>query len=345
MIKTIITKDCTSKLTGFQLSVTKLLENFKMFNSYNRFIEDGLNAGISDAKKTDENKQKNIFLQSFNPMLGKMEWKAQPDDYDYHQEIARAAFADMLHDTERNKLYYEGLKCAIKRKRESGEKVHVLDIGTGTGLLAMMGAKLGADKVTAIEEFGPMYNCAKKVIEANGYGDKIVVIGKRSTEVDELDERANILVTEVFDTELIGEAAIATFNHAHEHLLTSDCIVVPCEGTIYAQVVSSDLVAKWESLHPITINKSVELAVGHNPPEPSYSLALHDLQLSQLSSDNFKVLTQPVPVFHFDFNSADGSRIPTDQLTVKTSTILNSGTCDAVFMWWDISMDSEKVCI
>ena len=35
----------------------------------------------------------------------------------------------------------------------------------------------------------------------------------------DLEQRANILVTEVFDTELIGEGAIGTFHHAHEHLL------------------------------------------------------------------------------------------------------------------------------
>ena len=35
----------------------------------------------------------------------------------------------------------------------------------------------------------------------------------------DLRERANILVTEVFDTELIGEGALGTFQHAHAHLL------------------------------------------------------------------------------------------------------------------------------
>lgn len=30
----------------------------------------------------------------------------------------------------------------------------------------------------------------------------------------------NLLVTEVFDTELIGEGAISVFNHAHQELLT-----------------------------------------------------------------------------------------------------------------------------
>ena len=32
--------------------------------------------------------------------------------------------------------------------------------------------------------------------------------------------RANILATEVFDTELIGEGAIPTYLHAHKYLLT-----------------------------------------------------------------------------------------------------------------------------
>ena len=42
-----------------------------------------------------------VFVQTLNPMRGKMEWKPKPVDYDYKQEVARAAFADMLHDTER----------------------------------------------------------------------------------------------------------------------------------------------------------------------------------------------------------------------------------------------------
>ena len=34
-----------------------------------------------------------------------------------------------------------------------------------------------------------------------------------------MEERANVLVTEVFDTELIGEGALGTFRHAHQSLL------------------------------------------------------------------------------------------------------------------------------
>lgn len=43
------------------------------------------------------------------------------------------------------------LKKAIAKKHRDGQKAHVLDIGTGTGLLSMMAAKCGADTITACE--------------------------------------------------------------------------------------------------------------------------------------------------------------------------------------------------
>jgi len=69
-----------------------------------------------------------------------------------------------------------------------------------------------------------MSKCAIEVIKENGFKDVIQVIPKRSTELKvgpglDLPHRANVLVTEVFDTELIGEGAIGTFNHAHKFLL------------------------------------------------------------------------------------------------------------------------------
>ena len=61
----------------------------------------------------------------------------------------------------------------FRQRRSAGEEVHVLDIGTGTGLLSMMAASLGADTVVACEEFRPMAECAERVIRENGYSDKI----------------------------------------------------------------------------------------------------------------------------------------------------------------------------
>ena len=66
-----------------------------------------------------------------------------------------------------------------------------------------------------------MVRIARQVINKNGFGDVINIVPKRSTEMTEADmtTRANVLVTEVFDTELIGEGALVTFAHAHKNLL------------------------------------------------------------------------------------------------------------------------------
>lgn len=45
-----------------------------------------------------------IFTQSFDPITGCAIWEEKDPDYDYHQEVARSAFADMLHDHERVSL-------------------------------------------------------------------------------------------------------------------------------------------------------------------------------------------------------------------------------------------------
>ena len=70
-----------------------------------------------------------------------------------------------------------------------------------------------------------MVKCAREVIAHNQCQDKINLIPKRSTDITvgatgDMSEKANILVTEVFDTELIGEGAIGTYNHANKFLLT-----------------------------------------------------------------------------------------------------------------------------
>lgn len=117
----------------------------------------------------------------------------------------------------------------------------------------MMAVRCGADTVTACEAFLPMAECAEKIIEKNGMANDIRLIKQRSTNVtigtgkQDLWQKANILVTEVFDTELIGEGAINTFNHAHEFLLVKECIVVPDSATMYVQVVESSLAWAWNT--------------------------------------------------------------------------------------------------
>ena len=85
----------------------------------------------------------------------------------------------MINDHPRNEFYRECLRRAIV----PGESV-VLEIGTGSGLLAMLAARLGARKVVAVEASRHMAALARKNIAANGLDGAITVIERLSTEVD-----------------------------------------------------------------------------------------------------------------------------------------------------------------
>lgn len=181
----------------------------------------------------------------------------------------------------------------IKKLKSENKVVNVLDIGTGTGLLSMMAVYCGADTVTACEAFKPMVTVAKKCIESNGMKDRIKIVEKRSTELVvgvDMAERANVLVTEVFDTELIGEGAISTFTHALDNLLVKDCYVIPDNAVMYIQVVESPKCHDWNWLNLEKYNLKV--------PSEFQNLggdSIFDIQLSQFH--DFKPLTEPLEAF------------------------------------------------
>ncbi|XP_078048314.1 arginine methyltransferase 7 [Augochlora pura] len=281
---------------------------------------------------------------NMRPLTGFDNWM-DDDTFDYYQEIARSAFADMLHDHERNQKYYAALKIAIERKHQMGEEANVLDIGTGTGLFSMMAATCGADTVTACEFFSPMAECAMKIIQKNGFKDKIKLIPKISVKLTvgpdgDMPKKANILIAEVFDTELIGEGALPTFRHAYENLLEENSIVVPHSATIWVQVIESSDVHAWNKVQPLK-SRNQCLIDTPNSAKSCYGIEyVHDLQLTQFPYDAFTPLIPPQPVFSFDFTGKTPiSYSETVNLRVKPTL---TGTAHAVFMWWDLNMDVDN---
>ncbi|NXH84528.1 ANM7 methyltransferase, partial [Edolisoma coerulescens] len=284
------------------------------------------------------------FCGRANPTTGSMEWLEEGEDYDYHQEIARSRYADMLHDKDRNVKYYQGIRAAVSRVKERGEKAIVLDIGTGTGLLSMMAASAGADFCYAIEVFKPMANAAVKIVEKNGFSDKIKVINKHSTEVTvgpdgDMQCRANILVTELFDTELIGEGALPTYEHAHKYLVQEGCEAVPHRATVYVQLVESKRMWSWKKLFPV----HVEAEDGEKiivPPSEMENCpgvpSVCDIQLNQMPSSDFTALSDVVTMFSVDFSKPVQSASTYYRVQLEP---VKSGKAQIVLSWWDIDMD------
>ena len=83
--------------------------------------------------------------------------------------------------------------------------------------------------------------------------------------------------------------------------MTENCLVVPNVGTVFAQVVSSEICSKWNGLHDIQIaNEKITIPDDMRGSGAS-TLALHDLQLSQIKEDQFEAVSEVLPIFDFDF--------------------------------------------
>lgn len=153
--------------------------------------------------------------------------------------IPRWHFA-MLNDHERN----DAFAVALERRIRPGS--HVLDIGTGTGLLAMMAVQAGAAKVTACEANPLLAEIAHQVIDAHGMGKAVTVIPKRSTELvvgRDMDTPADLVMTEIADCGLVGEGLLPTMRHARQHLLAEGGQLLPQSARLFGFLVDSPVVA------------------------------------------------------------------------------------------------------
>ena len=102
--------------------------------------------------------------------------------------------------------------------------------------------------------------------------------------------------------------------------------------------MSSDLCSKWNRLHDIG---DIKIPKDHRG-SGSATLALHDLQLTQMKGE-FEPISEPLPIFEFDFGKLNGEPIPYNRQSVKDFHLLRKDKeADAIFTWWDLKMDPKK---
>lgn len=109
----------------------------------------------------------------------------------------------------------------------------VVDVGTGTGVLAATAALAGAKHVYAIERTPNMPKLARKFFEKNGVADKITIIEGDSTEI-ELPEKADIMVSEIVGNDPLAENIIPTTNDALQRLLKPGARLIPGGLKVFA---------------------------------------------------------------------------------------------------------------
>jgi hypothetical protein len=135
--------------------------------------------------------------------------------------------AKMLGDEDRTRSFLDALREVV-----APDDI-VIDIGTGTGVLALGAARSGASRVFAIESSSIADVAAAMFARNNSFGDVELLRGW-SNRIN-VPERGNVLVTETVGNQALGEEIIETVLDANKRLLTPDAKRIPSRIRIFAQ--------------------------------------------------------------------------------------------------------------
>ena len=142
-----------------------------------------------------------------------------------------ANYGSMIRDATRMSAYVEALRQAVT------PGCVVLDIGTGTGIFALLACQFGAGKVYALES-DDVISVARESAAANGYAERIECIQQLSTQV-RLPERADVIVADLHGWLPLYHNSIPSLIDARQRLLAPDGVLIPQQETLWAAVVEA----------------------------------------------------------------------------------------------------------
>jgi precorrin-6B methylase 2 len=223
--------------------------------------------------------------------------------------------ARMLHDGRRTNDYIAALRQAVRPTDI------VLDIGTGSGVLAVAAARAGARHVYAVEA-SDIADVAERVFAANGVEDRVTLLRGWSRDI-ELSEPADLLVAEVIGNEPLEEEILETTLDARRRLLkpgarliphTLELVVRPVlvpNAEARQRAIGRDAIHRWWQLYGIEFQPLLDAAfpgpvnnpteaevVAHwppaGPPVTLATVALERYQRPSIDAAAELVVTGPV---------------------------------------------------
>jgi SAM-dependent methyltransferase len=130
-------------------------------------------------------------------------------------------------------LRLDRFQQAILERVKPGDVV--LDLGTGTGILAFFACLAGARRVYAIE-IGSVIALARLLARANGFEDRIVFLAGTSHELD-LPEPVDVIVSDTFDLFLID--ALRAIRDARDRWLRPAGSLIPTSMELFVAPVEA----------------------------------------------------------------------------------------------------------
>ncbi|MBI1258822.1 MAG: methyltransferase domain-containing protein [Chloroflexi bacterium] len=250
--------------------------------------------------------------------------------------VSRAALALhhlLLDDEVRTNLYLDALRQVVRPTDI------VLDIGTGSGILAAGAALAGAKHVYAIEG-DSIVRVARQVFEKNGLTDRITLIEGWSTEI-ELPERADVLVSEIVSNGLFGQDLLRVTRDATQRLLKPGARLIPQRTRLYAILVqvqenrlskrrfNQENIERWKACYQLDFSPLLDAQAA----QPDEQIRL----IKQGFAQDWLYLSDPVLLTDIDMTNIQSTSIETTAL----ATINQCGRVDGALLFFEADLTPE----
>jgi len=198
----------------------------------------------------------------------------------------------------------------------------VLDVGTGTGIFALLSCKFGARKVYAIESSDAI-EVARQIADANNMLDRIEFIQARSTEVT-LPERANLMISDMRGVLPFFQHNIPAVIDARRRLLDPGAILIPLRDELWASIVEAPELRRrldqWDEF----------FALDHSLDHQAAKKLVANTWWKGRTSPS-EHLTLPQQLATLDYTSVDNPNVFGE---LKFS-VTRSGTGHGISVWFD----------
>ena len=229
---------------------------------------------------------------------------------------------DIVKDLARNAAYDQALRRAVTANSR------VLEIGAGSGLLAMMAARAGAAKVVTCESNPAVAAVASEIVVRNDLQDRVRVVAKHSDDLEigiDLDRPADILVSEIISNDMLGQSALPIIERAARRLLRQGARVIPARGAVRVALAEDQAAGRKR----MGIVDGFDLSPFNRLAAPRYGI--------RVGASRLVLRSEPHDLFNYDFQS--GGPFPARRASVQLST--QGGLVNGIAQWIRLDMDDD----